>query len=648
MAGSTFPRLKVWEEDEDVLTVDLNGEFNNILNNLKPTGMDDYSVNIPQMQIQTNPGEVGTESLSTSLAGEIERLRYVVSRIVGKSLWYQSPALSLEDTRNTIQSAIGLPANRVVSGKRTTANQPGFLVPAGTSKTITLQASTLEPFICFIDEVQYSFTTNIVFNNLSVASTSNNTCVVNDARLTSQEWSKLKGEDLDSLAVDTMGSEITTVNGQFAAFRNPQAGGELFMAQVFNSQSLRKAFRGFFFNSSNNGIPRDYLADNDILQLMRLTWVFLNRSGGLEVTYRPPFYSGTEPSSPSIGDFWLDFSTDRWKRYTSTGFVNAEAVFVGYCVQDTVNCIGARSEDFFSVLADENSLFLSPRTTSSVRTKFSDNSTNVYGQRFTWKQNEINWNFPSDLDSGVPNTTSKVYYFYLTDEGKPKISDVYPYNRLKDLRGWYHPHKPWRAIGGIYRNNVGEFDSLQIMSFAAMKDGDAVGRIDGVVDMFDQTEPNQGYLALNSSLFTAVRRELFARLYARMGNASGEGDATDTFNVPFVDGGFVRFVDGGAGHDADRAARTAQYTNGATGAAAGSFQATDNASHVHGVSDPGHTHPHNARALGGGSQSVVDGGGSGSLPFATINAAGTGITIDAQGSSDARPPNVYVYGYLKY
>lgn len=645
MAGSTFPRLKVWQEDEDVLTVDLNNEFNNILNNMKPSGMDDYSVNIPQMQIQTDPGEVGTESLPTSLAGEIERLRYVISRIVGKSVWYESPALSLEDTRNTIQSAIGLPANRVVSGQRTTANQPGYLVPAGSSKTVTLEASTLNPFICFIDEVQYSFTSNIVFNNLSVASNSNNTCIVDDTRLTSQEWSKLKGEDLDSLTVTAMGSELTTITGQHAAFRNPQAGNELFMAQIFNSVTLKKARRGFFFNSSNGGIPRDYLADNDVLQLMRLTWVFLNRSGGLEVTYRPPFYSGTEPSLPSIGDFWLDLSVDRWKRYISTGFVNAEAVFVGYCVQDTVNCIGARSEDFFSVLADENSLFLEPRTTSSVRTKFSDNSTNVYGNRFSWKQSEVIWNFPTDLDSGVANTTSKSYYFYLSDEGKPKISDVFPHNRLRDLRGWYHPHKPWRAIGGIYRNSSGDFDSFQIMSFAAMKDGDTVGRIDAVMDMFDPNEPNQGHLALQASLFSEVQRDLFPRLYARMGDANGEGDGSTTFHLPAYDGKVIRFTDVGSGSDADRAARTAQYTGGATGAATGSFQASDNAFHGHGVSDPGHIHSINTGNFGNAGGNIINNSSGASR---TTNAAGTGISINGSGASDARTHNIYAYGYLKY
>lgn len=646
MAGSTFPRLKVWEEDEDVLTRDLNGEFNNILANMKPSGMDDYSVNISQMQIQTNPGDVGSESLPTALAGELERLRYVIARLVGKPLWYQSPALSLEDARNAVQSAIGLPANRIVSGKVTTGNQPAFLQAAGNSLNVTLKASPTEPFICLINEVQLTFQSDIVFNNLSVAPNSNNTVDVDDARLSSQEWSKIAGEDLDQLTVASMSSEISSQTGNFVALKNPQAGNELMLAQVHDSLTLRRIFRGYFFNSALGAIPRDYLADNDTLELMRLTWVFLNSDGTLDVTYRPPTYSGNEPIGASIGDYWLDFSVDQWKRKASTGFVVANALLVGQCVQSTTACIATRSADFFKVLNDDNSLYIEPRSIASVKTKFTTNYVNVYGNRFVWLQNEMVWNYPADLDSGVPQGTDKSYYFYLTDEGKPKISDVYPYNRLRDLKGWYHPHKPWRAIGGIYRNGSGQFDSYKIMSFAAMKDSDRVGKVEGVMDMYDVETPNPGYLPMNPAFFTTVPRDLFPRLYAKMGDRCGNGDGSTSFHVPRIAGGTLRFTDETVGEDADRAGRTASYSGGVTGAETGSFQASDNKSHVHGVSDPGHNHLYTAASF---VEETHNGGGGARFAFtAATSVSGTGVSIVAQGSSDARPPNTYAYGYLKY
>lgn len=42
------------------------------------------------MRTQTYPGTAGTESLSTSLAGEIERLRYILAQDRGTTYWYES------------------------------------------------------------------------------------------------------------------------------------------------------------------------------------------------------------------------------------------------------------------------------------------------------------------------------------------------------------------------------------------------------------------------------------------------------------------------------------------------------------------------------------------------------------------------------
>jgi hypothetical protein len=57
-----------------------------------PGGCDDYSTNVAQMQSAVDPGEVGTESLPTDLAGEIQRLRQLIKEITGKTYWYESPA----------------------------------------------------------------------------------------------------------------------------------------------------------------------------------------------------------------------------------------------------------------------------------------------------------------------------------------------------------------------------------------------------------------------------------------------------------------------------------------------------------------------------------------------------------------------------
>jgi hypothetical protein len=71
-----------------------NGDHQNHIDNQTPLGTDDYSASQSQMQSTVDPGAVGSESLPTSLAGELERLRYVINRILhggaASKHWYQN------------------------------------------------------------------------------------------------------------------------------------------------------------------------------------------------------------------------------------------------------------------------------------------------------------------------------------------------------------------------------------------------------------------------------------------------------------------------------------------------------------------------------------------------------------------------------
>lgn len=67
-----------------------NGDHQNHIDNAIPSQHDDYSVNVVQMQANVDPGEVGSESLATSTAGEIERLRFAIKEIKGTDQWYET------------------------------------------------------------------------------------------------------------------------------------------------------------------------------------------------------------------------------------------------------------------------------------------------------------------------------------------------------------------------------------------------------------------------------------------------------------------------------------------------------------------------------------------------------------------------------
>lgn len=62
--------------------------------------MDDYSSSVAQMQTTTDPGEVGTESQPTTLAGELERVRFAIKDAKGTAQWYETPAGDLANIGN--------------------------------------------------------------------------------------------------------------------------------------------------------------------------------------------------------------------------------------------------------------------------------------------------------------------------------------------------------------------------------------------------------------------------------------------------------------------------------------------------------------------------------------------------------------------
>lgn len=90
-----YSRVNI-EADGNILTAaNYNAEHDNHITYATPQYHDDYSANASQMQATADPGEVGTESLATSLSGELERLRFAIKEIKGTSQWYPSPTTNL-------------------------------------------------------------------------------------------------------------------------------------------------------------------------------------------------------------------------------------------------------------------------------------------------------------------------------------------------------------------------------------------------------------------------------------------------------------------------------------------------------------------------------------------------------------------------
>lgn len=458
--GANFGRVKTWSTTEDVTSSDLNAEFDNILTNLVPTGLDDYSASVGQMQTTADPGEVGTESLATTLAGEIARLRHMIGEITGESEWYESPIASLTGLSNAIGT--GLTDNRIVSGRvLTTSAQPAFLVPNGAARTVKLDGTPTN-FIYYVNGVEYSIITDTTLTNLTAAPSSNNTCLINDAVAADQYWTKYAGEDGSEIPVDTMGTEITGLIGKFAGFKLNNGGAdEYFIAYVDSATRLTKAKRGYFFDSSDLPVPRITYANNDTITLMKLTWVFAKSDLTLTATYNNPVWSDDEPTSPALGDYWFDTSANTWKVYGVGSYSVANAMLVGVCLQDATNTVAARSFDVFENFATTNTVELLYDSASQVKSRFPGSIINVYGNIVKNEHGLTTWDMTLDRESGVSETASTYYYFYITETGDKVISDKKPMDRREDLFGWYHPSQTWRCVGWAFNNASSNLEQVE-------------------------------------------------------------------------------------------------------------------------------------------------------------------------------------------
>ena len=116
--------FRTWNTGDSVTAGDLNSSFTTAaVTNSTPQCLDDYSATVAQMQTTTDPYASGTESLATSTAGEIERLRFMFRQIFGLTQWYrhdQAPTFSFSHMN---AQALHLGSTGVAGGTDTVQNQ---------------------------------------------------------------------------------------------------------------------------------------------------------------------------------------------------------------------------------------------------------------------------------------------------------------------------------------------------------------------------------------------------------------------------------------------------------------------------------------------------------------------------------------------
>jgi hypothetical protein len=316
---------------------------------------------------------------------------------------------------------------------------PIFMQPNGSTANVDILGSSTNLDLV-INNASVIVNTNFAIGTLTSAPATNNTCLVNDVDLTGQGFTKAIRE----IPIDTIGSEISALNGKIAGFK---LGNEYFLAVVDTTNNfLLVDRRGSFIDDSGDAIERVAISDNDTITLMNLSWIFIeNTATGGAFTNTNPIYSGTEPTGASTNDYWYNLDLKKWLVYDGASFVDANRVLIGVALTNSAGeTIATRCIDRRGAYQDKNTITLRKFDDATLITDNVYNEVSVYGRYFAYS-NILRFNMVSDLDSSLTEASDTTYYFYLTAEGKPFISDEIPEWR-NDLQGAYFPYATHRFV----------------------------------------------------------------------------------------------------------------------------------------------------------------------------------------------------------
>ncbi len=364
---------------------------------------------------------------------------------------------------------------KIISGRvRSTSNQPAFLRPGNPSLSVTIQGS-VTPLVYEIKGTRVTLSTDIVISGLTGGPASANTATLNMAGASGQEATRTWGEEsnkdgITSLVIASAGANITSLVGTRQSFYISNGGDTcVFTAFIESATSLTQCYRGFWYNSTINAINREKIANGNTITIMKMGWVFLDVDGATaEVIYTEPTYSFTQPSATTLGLYWYDLSTSTWKRANGTIYVEVERILIGYIGNyDTTNAF-ARCVDFFGNYSELNNVDPIYVSASTAKGKAPGQAISVLGNTYDFGfVNPPVWSMASHLITNTGdcyNTSeqaSRRYFFYVKDTGALAICDVDPYRRW-DLRGWYHPHNPWRCVGYVDNDSGSDFTSTTV------------------------------------------------------------------------------------------------------------------------------------------------------------------------------------------
>lgn len=341
-------------------------------------------------------------------------------------------------------------AHQINSGKALSSGYPDFLTFVAASTTGRIAAATTS-LVLTINNTAVTVSSNIDVTGLTTAASSNNTCLVNDSSLAGAESTRMIGEDGNSLAIGTIGSAITALDGTIQAFKK---GSEYFFAYVDTTNNKLWPFKRGIAQTD-----RATLTHGDTITLQQGNYIFLDADG--VSTYKTtiyPSFANTQPTSPTSNQWNFNTTSKRWERYSGS-WSNMTAHWLGTVICDSSAAVAADANDFNAAWSRtlEGSLLLVDSDTLRVNLK----GINVAGRDFLLNDygQTIKLSVSGDRESGISESANTDYYVYIDSNLKPRFSTIAP--RYRDFRlGLYHPKQYWRYLGYCHNDNSSNLISV--------------------------------------------------------------------------------------------------------------------------------------------------------------------------------------------
>ncbi len=339
--------------------------------------------------------------------------------------------------------------HRLIEAAQDANNFPAFLTAVGGGSGLTANfLATATPFQAIINNITTDVVADTTFTSLTAAPAANNTCDIDDGDLAGGDLTKNLGElDRKPITIDAIGSEISGLDGEIAAFK---VNSEVFLAEIDTSNNkLWPIFRGYA------GTSRGVLTNDDTITLLKLNMLLLKNDGSTKVssTYYPETVT-TAPAAGTAGKIYVERDTNKFG-YDTGAAIDYAYMLVGYAVCDDTDCLYVHHWDLDLSWSEEVNIDYHIENTTTITLRRGSNAF-VNGQRIEFFE-DYDVTSGANMDSGESIGADEIFYIYLKEDGSAVFSTVAPRNFCNIKLGQYHPLKYFRCIGALFTNGSNEF-----------------------------------------------------------------------------------------------------------------------------------------------------------------------------------------------